>query len=282
MGWLLGKNGKVQYSHAPLLAGLMVNVFLPCKIFNSLSANVSTEYLAVKWKMLLFSISLLVVLHMLSVALAAFIGKEHYETKVYEYSLTISNYAYMGYALMESVFGGEALADMVFFCIPFAIYTYTVGYLKLTQNKIHVKNLFNPMTIAILLGILFGVLNIGIPDFIKPIVLSSSSCAGPISMLLTGVVLSSFAVKKLFGELRDYVIIAFRLLAIPSIVFLVCKWLGFTDVLLPALFVTAMPTGLNTIVFAQSTNKPPEIGARLAFLSHLISCITIPLWLSLI
>jgi predicted permease len=58
--------------------------------------------------------------------------------------------------------------------------------------------------------------------------------------------------------------------------------LGLNEVLQSALFVTAMPTGLNTIVFAQNTGNPSEIGARLAFLSHLFSCATIPLWLSLL
>jgi predicted permease len=282
LGWLLGKNGKLKYSHTPILSALMVNIFLPCKIFSSLSKNFSLSYLTVKWKTLVFSVSLLILLHFLSIILAKLIGKTSYEKKVYEYSLTISNYAYMGYALMESVFGGEALADMIFFCIPFAIYTYTVGYLKLTQKKVGIKQLVTPSTVAIFFGILFGVLNLKIPDVIQNVIASSSACTGPISMLLTGVVLSSFALKDLFGKARDYLIIAFRLVLIPATVFLVCTLLDLKAVLLPALFVTSMPTGLNTIVFAQSTGKPPEIGARLAFLSHLLSCATLPLWLSLI
>lgn len=280
LGWVLGRKGKLNSPHTPILSALMVNVFLPCKIFSSLSQNFSFSYLTVKWKTLIFSVSLLILLHFLSIILAKFIGKTNYEKKVYEYSLTISNYAYMGYALMESVFGNEALADMIFFCIPFAVYTYTVGYLKLTQNKISIKKLFNPMTAAILFGILFGIFNINLPDFIQKGIASSSSCAGPISMLLTGVVLSSFKVRNLFGQLRDCIIIVLRLVLIPASVFFICKLLGLNEVLRSALFVTAMPTGLNTIVFAQSTGNPSEIGARLTFLSHLISCATIPLWLS--
>lgn len=260
----------------------MVNIFLPCKIFNSLSKNFSVAYLLEKWEMLVFSVSMLAVLHFSSIFLAKYVGKMHYEKKVYEYSLTISNYAYMGYVLMESVFGSQALADMIFFCIPFAIYTYTVGYLKLTQNEISFKRLLTPMTIAILLGIFFGVLGIKLPEFIQKIITSSSSCAGPISMLLTGVVLSSFKLQSLFGQIRDYIIILFRLVLIPLTVFLFCRLFGFNEVLRSALFITAMPTGLNTIVFAQNTGNPSEIGARLAFLSHLFSCATLPIWLSLI
>jgi len=171
---------------------------------------------------------------------------------------------------------------MVFFCIPFAIYTYTVGYLKLTQSKTSIKRLCNPMTVAILLGMIFGVIGVNLPDFIGQVVVSSSACAGPVSMLLTGVVLSSFAVRNLFCQLRDYIIIALRLILIPLSVFSVCKLSGLNDVMMPALFMTAMPTGLNTIVFAQNTGNPPEIGARLAFLFHFFSLATLPLWLSLV
>ncbi len=282
LGWLLGKGGRINSSHTPILSAFMVNIFLPCKIFRSLSQNFSFGYLTVRWKTLVVSVSLLTLFHFLSILLAKFIGKTRYEKKVYEYSLTVSNYAYMGYVLMENVFGSEALADMIFFCIPFAIYTYTVGYLKLTQNNMNIKKLFNPMTVAILFGMLFGVLPVKLPDFIMKCIASSSSCAGPISMLLTGVVLSSFEVSRLFGRFRDYIIIAFRLVLIPAAVFFLCRLLGADDILRSALFVAAMPTGLNTIVFAQNTNNPPEIGAKLAFLSHAFSCVTIPLWLSLI
>lgn len=282
IGWLLGKNKKQLISHTSILSCLMVSVFLPCKIFNSLSKNFSFSYLIEKGEMLIFSVSILILLHFLSNVLVKFIGKTSYEKKVYEYSLTVSNYSYMGYVLMEGVFGKEALADMIFFCIPFAIYTYTVGYLKLSQSKLTVKRILNPMTIAIVLGLLFGVLGIKLPNFIYEVITLSSSCAGPISMLLTGLVLSSFKLHNLFGKVRDYVIIAFRLVLIPLTVFLFCKLLGLNEVLQSALFVAAMPTGLNTIVFAQSTGNPTEIGARLAFLSHLFSCVTIPLWLSLV
>jgi len=93
LGWILGKNGKLQPSHTPILSALMVNVFLPCKIFNSLSKNFSLDYLMSKWKLVTFSLLMLVLLHFLSIVLAKFIGKSDYEKKVYEYSLTISNYA---------------------------------------------------------------------------------------------------------------------------------------------------------------------------------------------
>lgn len=281
-GWLLGRLNKKLPDHSSIFSFFMVNLFLPCKIFRTLSQQFTIEDLQSKWVFLLISVAMLLCLHFLSKLPAKALAKDDGERRVYEYSLTITNYGYMGYALVESVFGADVLSDMIFFCIPFSIYTYTVGYLKLTNRKPSPKRLCNPMTIAIALGLSAGVLNIRLPQPITQVFSSAANCTGPISMLLVGLVLSSFDVKNLFSHKSDYLLIALRLVILPLLVFSVCKLLGLHNVLAPALFVCAMPTGLNTIVFTQGTDTSPEIGARLAFLSHIASCVTLPLWLSII
>ena len=44
----------------------------------------------------------------------------------------------------------------------------------------------------------------------------------------------------------------------------------------------AVPTGLNTIIFAKNAGQSPNMGARFAFISHLSSLLTLPFWLSLL
>ena len=87
------------------------------------------------------------------------------------------------------------------------------------------------MNTAILFGIFFGLLGIRLPGFIQEVIVMSSSCSGPISMLLTGVVLASFSLRDLFGQVRDYIIIALRLVLIPSAVFCICKLFGLNEVM---------------------------------------------------
>ncbi|MBR2615154.1 MAG: AEC family transporter [Clostridia bacterium] len=283
LGWILGKKNPRIIPQTGILSFLLVNLFLPAKVFGTFSRNFTVSYFSLNYRTILISVCFLIFFHFASKPLARLFYKEGYMIRVMEYTFTITNYAYMGYALAESVWGEKGLTDLIVFCIPFALYTYTVGYLKLTGSGKGLRRAINPMTVALLLGILFGLTAVPIPTSAQSVLTSASNCVGPLSMLLTGITLSEFPVKEMLTDKKAYGIILLRLVIIPGVIFGVIKLLQLpSHIALPALFVSAMPTGLNTIVFPKSVGEDPGPGARLAFLSHLASCVTIPLWLSLI
>jgi len=282
LGWMFGKVKKGLDAQTGILSFLTVSFFLPAKVFSTFSKNFTLSYLGEHYKTILIAVCFLAFLHFLGKFIAKFLHKDGYMRRIYEYSLTIPNYAYMGYALAESLFGEKGLTDLIVFCIPFSIYTYTVGYVKLTGNGKSLKRAVNPMTGAILLGILFGLFSIPLPGVVTTVLSSAAGCVGPITMLLTGITLSSYALGKVFSDKVSYVVVFLRLVAIPALMFSICKLFGLSSVLPSALFMSSMPTGLNTIVFPKSVGEDPGPGARLAVLSHLLSILTLPFWLSLL
>jgi len=282
LGWLLGKGKKGLVTQTGGISFLLVNLLLPCKIFSNFSKNFTTEYFLYNWQSLAFSLGLLLLLHILCRFPARALTKEPYERKVYEYSVVISNYAYLGYPLAEAIFGSQGMTDLILFCIPFAVYTNTYGYVKLSGGKGSIKKLFNPITISIFVGAAFGLLQIPIPNIVSQPISSAAACVGPLSMLLTGMTLSAMSPKNLVKDVKAYLFVALRLVGIPAVVFALCKLLGLNHTLPSALFMAAMPTGLNPIIFAKNGGQSPELGAKLAFLSHLASIITLPLWMALV
>jgi len=281
IGWLIGKIKKEKAAHADILSVLLVNIFLPCKVFHTFATQVTVSYFANRYCLLLSSLALLGILSVFSLLVSKLLSKNKYEQKVYSYSLVITNYGYLGYTLIDAVFGTAVLAEFMLFAIPFAFYTYTVGYVLLTGGN-PIKRLINPMTIAILLGMLVGLTGMPIPDIISKTTSMASACVGPMSMLLTGITLSTFAVKDMLSGKVAYVFCVLRLVVIPATVYLVCRLLHL-DALLPmALIITSMPCGLNTIVFPKLVGEDCRPGARLALITHAFSLITIPFWLSLI
>ena len=282
VGFLFGKWKKEQTNHTGILSFLLVNLLLPAKVFKTFSTNFTTSYITENGKTIIVSLTLLFALIFLSLIAARLITKDKYEQKVYRYSLTLSNYAYMGYALCESVFGERGLTDLILFCIPFAIYTYTFGYAMLTGKGDFIKKLFNPMTFSILLGIIFGLFGIKIPEIPQTVIASASSCVAPISMLLTGLVLSSFRIRELVSDYKAYILVAIRLILLPALVFGACRLFSLDFVIVPAVMMACMPCGLNSIVFPKLINENCESGARLALLSHFFSVATVPFWLSLV
>ena len=282
LGWFFGKVKKGLADQSGMISFLLVNLFLPCKVFGNFSVNFTVAYISEHYETILISIGMLVLLHFLAKLPAHFLKKGDYEKQVYEYSITISNYAYLGYALIEGLYGSQSLTNMLVFCIPFSLYTYTVGYIKLTGKGNPFKRLINPMTGALVIGIVCGLTGLQLPEFLTKAVSSSAACLGPMSMLLTGLVLSTFVLKDLLGNKQAYILVTLRLIGIPALIFLLFKGLRLDDTLPYALLMTAMPTGLNTIIFAKNAGQSPNMGARFAFISHLSSLITLPFWLSLL
>ena len=282
LGFFFGKWKKEQQAHTGILSFLLVNLFLPAKVFNTFSKNFTQSYITENGKTIVVSTSLLLFLVVFSLLIAKLLTKDKYEQKVYRYSLTLANYAYMGYALCESIFGESGLTDLILFCIPFAIYTYTFGYAMLTGKGNTLKKLVNPMTGAIILGIIVGLSGIQLPNVISSVLSSSSACVAPLSMLLVGITLSAFRIRALVCDYKAYILVAIRLIVIPALVYGLLKFFSLDFVIMPAVMMSCMPCGLNTIVFPKLINEDCLTGAKLAMLSHLFSVATIPLWLMLI
>ena len=281
-GWLIGKIKKDKVSHSDILSVLLVNIFLPCKVFSTFQKNVTVTYIKERYYLLLSAIALLAILALIGYFLPKLLTKRAYERNVYAYSVPITNYGYLGYVLVGSVFGDAVLSDFMLFAIPFSFYTYTVGYSMLTGGKISFKKLLNPITASIVLGIAAGLSGLKIPEVVSSAVSSASACVGPLSMVLTGMALSAFTMRELLSDKVAYIFSAVRLVIIPGIVYLICRGARLDAVLPMMLIITSMPCGLNTIVFPKLIGEDCKPGARLALITHVISMLTVPLWLSLI
>ena len=281
-GWLIGRIKKEKAPHADILSVLLVNIFLPCKVFNTFANNFSVEYFLENFTLPLAALVLLAVLAVGSRFVSRLLTKREYERKVYTYSFAITNYAYLGYALIGSVLGEAVLAQFMLFAIPFIIYTYTVGYVLLTGGKKPLNKLLNPITVAIVLGIITGLTGLPVPDVLASVLSSASACVGPLSMLLTGITLSTFALKELVTDKTAYIFSALRLVVIPAVAYFICRGLRLDQLAPMVLIITCMPCGLNTIVFPKLIGEDCKPGARLALITHVFSVATLPFWLSLL
>jgi len=281
-GFIIGKIKKGTVEHSSILSVLLVNIFLPLKVFKTFAGNFSVSYFKEKYYLLLASLALLAVLATIGFFVPKLLTKNKYERRIYQYSVPITNYAYLGYVLIGDVFGESVLSEFMFFAIPFIIYTYTVGYALLTGGEKPIKKLLNPITVAIVIGIAIGISGLSLPDTALKILDMASSCVGPLSMILTGITLSAFAFKELISNKTAYIFSALRLLVIPAAAYFTCRGLHLDTIAPMVLIITCMPCGLNTIVFPKLIGDDCKPGARLALVTHVFSLATLPLWLSLI
>ena len=287
VGFYLGKKRPDASGSSGIVSYVLVNVFFPAKIFLNFSTNFTVDYVQNNYVSVFIAIGLLLLMLALGAPVAQLLGRTHYEKKVYVYSTAISNYAYLGYVLIGEVLGDEAMNNLMVFCIPISIYCNTVGIAMLMDKKINLKNLLQPVTVAMFIGIAWGLLGLPLPEMIRTTLKSAGACMGPVSMVLVGLVLAGFTWKQLLPSWQAWVFCAVRLLIVPAMVYGVCMLIGrfmpLPDAVYPsAVIMAAMPCGLNPVVYPKLIGQDCSLGAKLIPLTSILSMATIPMWLYII
>lgn len=292
VGYLIAKLGIVKSEHSKILSSLLVYVFSVGNTFKAYSQNCTVEYIKDKYVLILAGAVVLIALAVPMHFAGKLFSRDNYEQKVFEYSLVLANYGYFGYPMVENLLGPEALTDFMMFCLPTSIYIYAYAYGALTGGKGGFKKMLNPPMIAMLIGAAVGLLSIPMPAVVTNIASNANACMGPVAMLLAGVVMSDFKITKLVSRKSSYVLCVMRLLVIPlaigGIVWCAMSALSLTDngvardVYACIVFFTAMPCGLNTIIFPRLADKNCELGASFAFISNILACVTIPVVLTVL
>ena len=141
VGYALTKGKILNSGHSKMLSALCLYLFLPSKIFTTFSKNFNVSYLTTNWPLLLSAGIVIAIVALVVLPISKLLTKDSYKRIVYHYSMTITNYGYIGYALAGAIFGetSKELQDVMTFAFTVSIYTYTIGYSTLTGGKLSAK-----------------------------------------------------------------------------------------------------------------------------------------------
>ena len=274
VGYILGKTGTVKHEHSKALSTLLVYVFLPCNVLKTFITRFNIGFISANWNTLVISSAIVIVFAVASYFIPKLVTKDKYEKSVFEYSLVVPNSGYMGIALAESIF--DSAVGLMTMALPLQIYIYTYGYAILTKQGLNFKKLINPVLIATALGMVLGLVELPLPEFAESILNSASSCMAPISMILTGLVISEFKIRDIALNPRIYPIIAIRLLVMPIAVGLVLSRFFDSSTVAVAVLLYSLPCGMNTVVFPKLVGEDCRSGAGISLVSTLCSAVTVP------
>ena len=197
---------------------------------------------------------------------------------IYIYSLTVPNMGYMGYPIVGAVLGEMMLLDFMVVAVPSNLFIYTAGMYMLNPNKeFSLKKIINPPMIAMIIGIIFGVCAIPVPEVILSAATSASNCMAPCAMLLTGFVLAKQPLGAMFTQAKSYLISLIKLVIFPLAGFFAMRLLGAPQqAVILCTIALALPFGLNSVVFPEAFGGDSTPGARLCFIGNLMALVTIP------
>ena len=284
-GYMLVRRGIVPMGSDAILSKLENTLFIPALVLSTFMTNFTVERLSVAWQYLMMGFAVILPTMPLAVFIAKKCTKDEYIRKIYTYGLAFSNFGFVGNAVVSAIFPDIFLEYLVF-VLPFwmFIYVWGVPYLLMPQTGekksvlSNLKALINPMFISMIVGMAIGLIDPPLPPFIASCASSLGGCMSPIAMLLTGMTVAQLDLKATLSKASLYIVSAIRLIVIPIVAIVI---LSFIPLPYPLELCTvcnlAMPLGLSTVVIPSAYGMDTSEAAGMALVSHLLSCLTIPL-----
>lgn len=211
--------------------------------------------------------------------------KELDEEKLTEFAMIFGNCGFLGFPLMEALFGAEGLFLAAFFNISFQVFIWTWGLSIIARKrddiKISVKKiLINYGTVPCAIGVgLYALSSVfPCPPVISTTLSSLASICTPISVLITGALLATRTGKQIIADPQTYYLSAFKLIIIPTLVCLISHLCGLDEN--NVIFLTimaALPSASTVTMMAELYDLKPGYASQAVGTSTLLSIATMPL-----
>lgn len=279
------------------IGNLLIYVSLPSLIFASLADFAfSPEVLKESGTLLIIAFFMYMAMIAVSYVLPRLTSKPGKRRDMFQFALVFGNTGFLGFPVAFAVFGDKGVFFMAICDIYFSILVWTFGVMVLSRHaredepvdfshsaKHLVRQLKNPNIIAVIAGLIVFSLQISIPDTAIQFFSILGAMTTPLSMIFIGSMLADISPGKVFQGLGVIYTSLQRLLILPALVGGILVLLGIKGLLLaiPILYV-AMPVAASTPILALKYGNDEHLGARLVFVSTLISMISLPAIIMLI
>ena len=296
-GYICRKTKIIDDKASKALSRLIVSIGQPMMIIGALNnIKFSKENLTIGWQVLLISL----VMHVLMATMAFLICRPMKKgnfgrAKIFEFSLVFANAGFIGFPILDSIFGNGIGSFMgAFYVVFFNIFIWTWGILilarerddiKLTPKKIFINYGTVPCAIGILLFLLQPYIVPAEGSALAPVYDALSqffnylgSLCTPISVLVTGALLATMPLLDMFKNVRLYVHSCIKLIVFPIVLCLLAKVIGLNDTYV--LLVTAMagvPSAAMVTMLAELHDIEPGYASQSVGMTSILSTATLPL-----
>lgn len=273
-----------------MLSKVIFNISLPLMLFtNFLKLDATPKLLANS--VIVLTVSGLVVFFMLLIGwiLTKIFALKGSEAAVFKAHSMFGNTIFLGFPLITALYGSEGLLYASMFQLISSLIMWTVGVVVLSHGngtswKKSVRRVINLNTIATLIGLLFFIFSIKLPQVIlKPF--SELGAANTwLCMLYIGAMMAFAKVGGLLGTKSLYIISFSRLVFVPAILIAMFVLAGSVAGLSPDKLVSSviileisMPCMATVVIMAKEFGSDDNLAVGNVFVSTILSIFTLPL-----
>lgn len=278
-GFVIVKAKIVKMEDKKTFSNLLLYLITPMMVVNSYMIEFDPEIF--NNILLAFGLSAVLMILGFIISFIVTIKMKNDNTPIIRFACMYSNAAYMGFPLIQALFGAEGMIYASAFVTVFNILLWTIGY-GLVSHKVSPKEivksvLTNPVLYSVVIGLVIYLGRITVPDVLVQPVSIIGSMNTPVAMIVTGMIIAGSNIGSIIKNKYIWFIIVVRMLIVPAACLGLFTVLGLSGMAAQVvLLLEACPTAAITSVFAVQFNYEEDLAAGAVVLTTFLSIIILP------
>ena len=292
-GFIARKKGMMNNEFDSKLSTLVMTFCFPAMILDSVLANQNIPGPEVILPIFGYSFIIYLFAVVFSYVFVRFIyrGVKLTSRGVYAFTMAFGNVGFIGFAVINSLFGSDAVLLAAVFNIPYNVFLFSIGMMfisrtgkaeksksRKTEIKAISKCFISPVMIASYIAVILALLQVSDSGPIGTAVSMLGDATVPVAMLITGSSLAKLPAREMLNDGWSYLTTFMRLVGMPLIVFFL---FGFIipdkEILAIIVVLTATPAATVGTMMCVSYGGDLKTMTRCTFLTTVLSLATIPL-----
>ncbi len=291
VGYIAGKLGYMGGTFDKKLSKVVIDITCPALI---LSSAMTGELPDRRYILPLLGISVLTYVLLTGVALLLprFLTKKKDDEGVIGFAMMFGNVGFMGYPIVASIFGHEAVFYAAVLNVVNTFTVFTIGTMlvvgknqstveekEMSRKKMLRKVLYSTPMLSAYLTMLIVALEIkDIPEFISQPLTMIGNITVPAALLIIGSSMSQLPLRALLGNSTIYTTTLMRLAILPVGIHYLMTLLGFSSFVVGInTVVIAMPVATYGTILCLRHGKDTTLITEVTFITTLLAMISIPL-----
>lgn len=297
MGYIAAKVGFLTADIRPKISGLIFNITLPCTILASVGeVDSATGTDAITWSLVLGAALFFVMLT--AGALANLVLRTpRGERALYLWMSVLTNTGFIGFAVLESIFGGASVFLGSIFIAISNVFIYSIGVAALRSGSTHaessahggarrrravdvrgmLKDMLNVPLVVSLVAMVIFFAGIPVPAPLMRAADMAGGITSPLAMMLVGLSIADAHLGAVLRQGRLWVFTLVRFLLAPLAAYLLLAPVVPSELALGVFTVMlAMPTGSMAAPIAATYGRDAELPAQGTIVATLASFAIVP------
>lgn len=282
MGFVLVRSGVLKAQESRTLSVATLYVISPCMIISAFQVTMTDEVM----QGFLLALAGAVIIHVCFIVLAQLCDKVFGLQAVEKAASVYSNCGNLVIPLVVMTFG----QDMVIYCTAYLIVQTVLMFshgkmLMQGAPSIELKPMLTgPNMVAVYVGLFLFLTGIPLPDPVDQAITGVGNMIGPVSMLVTGMILGGMKLKDILAFKRLPIPVLLRMVAFPLVIVAIYRFTPLATlapnghtVLMISLLAAAGPSASSITQMAQIYLRDAEYTGAINVVTILLCVVTIPL-----